>query len=157
MYVRLAFATAIHVEPDVLIVDEALAVGDAVFANRCIRKLEELKSAGVSILFVSHDLGIVKRLCHRAVLLHGGEMIAQGEPAKVVNQYIALGPRTRPRSRRPVSGQPAPRRLVERDPERRTARRTGPAGNQRSERAAGAGPDQERGSVATWTNPWWAS
>jgi lipopolysaccharide transport system ATP-binding protein len=90
MYVRLAFATAIHVEPDVLIVDEALAVGDAVFANRCIRKLEELKSAGVSILFVSHDLGIVKRLCHRALLLHGGETIAQGEPAKVVNQYIAL-------------------------------------------------------------------
>ena len=90
MYVRLAFATAIHVEPDVLIVDEALAVGDAVFANRCIRKLEELKSAGVSILFVSHDLGIVKRLCHRALLLHGGETIAEGEPARVVNQYIAL-------------------------------------------------------------------
>jgi lipopolysaccharide transport system ATP-binding protein len=90
MYVRLAFATAIHVEPDVLIVDEALAVGDAVFANRCIRKLDELKAAGVSILFVSHDLGIVKRLCHRAMLLHGGETIAQGEPSKVVNQYIAL-------------------------------------------------------------------
>jgi ABC-type molybdate transport system ATPase subunit len=90
MYVRLAFATAIHVEPDVLIVDEALAVGDAVFANRCVRKLDELKAAGVSILFVSHDLGIVKRLCHRAILLHGGEIIAQGEPSKVVNQYIAL-------------------------------------------------------------------
>jgi len=67
MYVRLAFATAIHVDPEILIVDEALAVGDAIFANRCIRKFEELKDKGVTILFVSHDLGLVKQLSHRAV------------------------------------------------------------------------------------------
>jgi lipopolysaccharide transport system ATP-binding protein len=90
MYVRLAFATAIHVNPDVLIVDEALAVGDAVFANRCIRKLEEMKECGVAILFVSHDLGLVKRLCHRAILLDRGEVVSQGAPAEVVNEYIAL-------------------------------------------------------------------
>ena len=57
MYVRLAFATAIHVEPEILIVDEALAVGDAIFANRCVRKFEELRRRKVTVLFVSHDLG----------------------------------------------------------------------------------------------------
>jgi len=69
MYVRLAFSTAIHVEPDILIVDEALAVGDAVFANRCVRKFEELKQRKVTVLFVSHDLGLVKQLSDRAMLL----------------------------------------------------------------------------------------
>jgi lipopolysaccharide transport system ATP-binding protein len=96
MYVRLAFATAIHVEPDLLVVapdllvvDEALAVGDAAFSNKCVRKLEELKASGVSILFVSHDLGIVKRLCHRAILMYGGQVAASGTPGDVVNRYIA--------------------------------------------------------------------
>ena len=82
MYVRLAFATAIHVEPDILIVDEALAVGDAIFANRCLQKLEELKERKVTILFVSHDLGLVKRLCHRAILMTKGEVCARGGPRK---------------------------------------------------------------------------
>jgi ABC-type molybdate transport system ATPase subunit len=90
MYVRLAFATAIHVNPDLLVVDEALAVGDAAFSNKCVRKLDELKSSGMSILFVSHDLGIVKRLCHRAILMHAGEITATGAPADVVNRYIAM-------------------------------------------------------------------
>lgn len=90
MYVRLAFATAIHVEPDVLIVDEALAVGDAIFANRCLQKLEELKERKVTILFVSHDLGLVKRLCHRAILMLKGEICCEGAPSDVVNRYVAL-------------------------------------------------------------------
>lgn len=90
MYVRLAFATAIHVEPDVLIVDEALAVGDAIFANRCLQKLEELKTRKVTILFVSHDLGLVKRLCHRAILMMKGEILCHGAPSEVVNRYVAL-------------------------------------------------------------------
>lgn len=90
MYVRLAFATAIHVRPDVLIVDEALAVGDAIFANRCIRKLEDLRSSRTTILFVSHDLGIVKRLCHRAFLMVNGQVAAHGSPADVVNRYVGL-------------------------------------------------------------------
>src|SRR5439155_7285524 len=80
MYVRLAFSTAIHVEPDILIVDEALAVGDAVFANRCVRKFEELKQRAVTVLFVSHDLGLVKQLSDRAVLLLGGSIHAEGDP-----------------------------------------------------------------------------
>jgi ABC-type polysaccharide/polyol phosphate transport system ATPase subunit len=90
MYVRLAFATAIHVEPEILIVDEALAVGDAIFANRCIQKFEELKQKQVTILFVSHDLGLVKRLAHRAILLLNGEIAAQGEPSDVVNRYVGF-------------------------------------------------------------------
>jgi ABC-type polysaccharide/polyol phosphate transport system ATPase subunit len=90
MYVRLAFATAIHVEPEILIVDEALAVGDAIFANRCIQKFEELKERKVTVLFVSHDLGLVKRLAHRAILMLDGRIEAEGSPRDVVNRYVGL-------------------------------------------------------------------
>lgn len=89
MYVRLAFATAIHVDPQILIVDEALAVGDAAFANRCIRKFVELRERRVSVLFVSHDMGLVKQLAHRALFLMNGEVRAQGKPKEVVDRYIA--------------------------------------------------------------------
>ena len=90
MYVRLAFATAIHVDPEILIVDEALAVGDAIFANRCVRKLEELRERKITILFVSHDLGMVKRLAHRALLMLEGRVFAEGSPRDVVNRYVGL-------------------------------------------------------------------
>ena len=90
MYVRLAFSTAIHVEPEILIVDEALAVGDAVFANRCVRKFEELRERKVTVLFVSHDLGLVKQLSSRAILLVHGRIEAEGTPNDVVNRYIGL-------------------------------------------------------------------
>jgi len=90
MYVRLAFATAIHVEPEILIVDEALAVGDAVFANRCIRKFEELRESKTTILFVSHDLGLVKQLSHRALLLLNGTIASVGEPNMVINRYVGV-------------------------------------------------------------------
>jgi ABC-type polysaccharide/polyol phosphate transport system ATPase subunit len=90
MYVRLAFATAIHVSPDILIVDEALAVGDAIFSNRCLQKFEELKRRGVTILFVSHDLGLVKQLADRAIFLLDGEIAAEGRPSDVVNRYIGM-------------------------------------------------------------------
>jgi lipopolysaccharide transport system ATP-binding protein len=90
MYVRLAFATAIHVDPEILIVDEALAVGDAVFANRCVRKFEELKQRKVTVLFVSHDLGLVKQLSDRAIFLLNGRVAAEGAPRDVINRYVAL-------------------------------------------------------------------
>ena len=90
MYVRLAFSTAIHVDPEILIVDEALAVGDAVFANRCIRKFQELRERKITVLFVSHDLGLVKQLSDRAILLLHGRIEAQGEPRDVINRYIGL-------------------------------------------------------------------
>jgi len=90
MYVRLAFSTAIHVNPEILIVDEALAVGDAVFANRCIRKFEELREKNTTILFVSHDLGLVKQLSHRAIFLLNGRIEAEGEPKHVIDKYIGV-------------------------------------------------------------------
>ena len=90
MYVRLAFATAIHVDPEILIVDEALAVGDAVFANRCVRKFQELRERKVTVLFVSHDLGLVKQLSDRAILLLHGRIAAEGTPHDVINRYIGL-------------------------------------------------------------------
>jgi lipopolysaccharide transport system ATP-binding protein len=90
MYVRLAFATAIHVEPEILIVDEALAVGDAVFANRCMRKFQELKEKRTTILFVSHDLGLVKQLSNRSIFLLNGRIEAAGDPSDVINRYVGL-------------------------------------------------------------------
>src|SRR5215471_1389661 len=90
MYVRLAFATAIHVDPQILIVDEALAVGDAIFANRCIKRFEQLKQRGITVLFVSHDLGLVKRLSDRALLMLDGRVAAIGQPSDVVNRYVGL-------------------------------------------------------------------
>jgi ABC-type polysaccharide/polyol phosphate transport system ATPase subunit len=90
MYVRLAFSTAIHVNPDILIVDEALAVGDAVFANRCVRKFEELREKNTTVLFVSHDLGLVKQLSRRAIFLLNGQIAAEGEPRHVIDRYIGV-------------------------------------------------------------------
>jgi ABC-type polysaccharide/polyol phosphate transport system ATPase subunit len=90
MYVRLAFSTAIHVNPEILIVDEALAVGDAVFANRCIRKFEELREKKTTVLFVSHDLGLVKQLSNRAIFLLNGRIEAEGEPKHVIDKYIGI-------------------------------------------------------------------
>ena len=90
MYVRLAFSAAIHVEPEILVVDEVLAVGDAIFVNRCVQKFEELRGRGITVLLVTHDVGLVKLLCDRAILLHRGHMIADGDPNDVVNRYNGL-------------------------------------------------------------------
>ena len=90
MYVRLAFSTAINVSPDILVVDEALAVGDAVFANRCVRKFEEIRKRGVTVIFVSHDLGLVKLISDRAIFLLNGRIEAEGEPSSVINRYIGV-------------------------------------------------------------------
>lgn len=89
MFVRLAFAVAINVEPEVLIVDEALSVGDAFFQAKCIAKLKELMSAGVTILFVSHDTHAVRSLCQRGVLLDGGRLEAVGAADRVVELYYS--------------------------------------------------------------------
>jgi lipopolysaccharide transport system ATP-binding protein len=87
MYVRLAFAIAASVEPDILIIDEALAVGDAVFQHRCLRRINELHERGATVLFVSHDAGAVRALCSRAILLRAGSVIADGKPVDVLNLY----------------------------------------------------------------------
>jgi lipopolysaccharide transport system ATP-binding protein len=90
MYVRLAFAVAISVDPDVLIIDEALAVGDIRFQTKCLARIREFREQGKTILFVSHDAGAVKSLCDRAFLLDAGELKAAGDPDEVFNFYNSL-------------------------------------------------------------------
>ena len=90
MYLRLAFSAAIHVDPEILVVDEVLAVGDAIFVNRCVQKFEEMRRRGVTILLVTHDVHMVKLLCDRAMLLYQGRTLAQGDPSDVVNRYNGL-------------------------------------------------------------------
>jgi ABC-type polysaccharide/polyol phosphate transport system ATPase subunit len=90
MVVRLAFAVAVHVEPEILIVDEALAVGDARFQLKCARAIDRFLARGVTLLFVSHDASMVKRLCRRAVLLELGQALYTGHPNDVINLYSRL-------------------------------------------------------------------
>jgi ABC-type polysaccharide/polyol phosphate transport system ATPase subunit len=90
MYVRLAFSVAISASPQILIIDEALAVGDAVFQHRCMRRIKELKDSGVTIFFVSHDPAAIRYLCSRAILLKNGQMVADGKPVDVLNRYQKL-------------------------------------------------------------------
>lgn len=87
MYVRLAFSIAVSTAPQILIIDEALAVGDAVFQHRCTRRIKEMQESGVTILFVSHDPGAIRALCSRALLLNGGRVEADGKPSDVLNRY----------------------------------------------------------------------
>jgi len=90
MIVRLAFSVAVHVDADILIVDEALAVGDAIFQHRCFQKIREMQSNGKTILYVGHDTEAVRNLCTQALLLDGGRIIERGDPNYVVNKYYAL-------------------------------------------------------------------
>lgn len=89
MYVRLAFASAISVEPEILVVDEALAVGDFVFTLKCLKRIEDLRTKGSSILFVSHDVALVQKLSDRALYLHMGELVAFGDTATACSRYIS--------------------------------------------------------------------
>ena len=89
MYVRLAFAVAIHVDPEILLVDESLSVGDVYFQQRCMRKIRQMKQEGKTILFVSHDMTAVKNLCDAAIWLEHGEVKGIGEPDQVVGKYLA--------------------------------------------------------------------
>lgn len=90
MYVRLAFATAISTEPKILIIDEALSVGDALFQHRCLRRIKQMQESGTTILFVSHDPSAVKALCSRAILLNNGHVDTDGKPSDVLNRYQGL-------------------------------------------------------------------
>jgi len=90
MFVRLAFALAINVEPEILIVDEALAVGDAFFQAKCFSKLEEIRNAGTTILFVSHDIVSVKQLCKRAIWIEKGLVRMDGDSNEVCEQYLSM-------------------------------------------------------------------
>jgi teichoic acid transport system ATP-binding protein len=87
MFVRLAFAVAINIDPEILIVDEALSVGDVFFQAKCYHKFDEFKEAGKTILFVSHDLGSIAKYCDRVVLLNKGKKMAEGEPKEIIDLY----------------------------------------------------------------------
>jgi ABC-type polysaccharide/polyol phosphate transport system ATPase subunit len=89
MYLRLAFAVAAHLEPDILVVDEVLAVGDAAFREKCLGRMTQLGREGRTVLFVSHDLGAITRLCQRAVWLERGELRDDGPAHAVVDRYLA--------------------------------------------------------------------
>ena len=88
MFVRLAFAVAINMDPDILIIDEALAVGDVRFQRKCFRRLDELKEKGVSILFVTHSTHSVLQYCDRAIMLDAGQLVITGKPKEVVQTYL---------------------------------------------------------------------
>jgi ABC-type polysaccharide/polyol phosphate transport system ATPase subunit len=107
MYVRLGFAVAVHVDPDILLIDEVLAVGDEEFSARCVAKIQEMKYRGVTLLFVTHQLDQVRTLCDRAVWLDRGQLEAIGDPMRVVNAYLEE-----------VSGTPA--KAEEEEPQEKT-------------------------------------
>lgn len=91
MYVRLAFAVAAHLEPDILIVDEVLAVGDAAFQAKCLGKMDDVAKQGRTVLFVTHNMGAVTRLCSRACWIDNGHLREDGSPADVVDHYLSSG------------------------------------------------------------------
>ena len=90
MYVRLAFATSIHMDPEILIVDEALAVGDIGFQRKCFREFERFKEQGKTILFVTHAVELIRTYCDSAIFLHDGKVRMQGDPRDVVHDYLDM-------------------------------------------------------------------
>lgn len=88
MYMRLAFAVAINVDADILLIDEVLAVGDQHFQEKCIEKMKDLKKQGKTMVFVTHSLGIVREFCNRAVWLDNGKVKMDGKPNEVIDEYI---------------------------------------------------------------------
>jgi lipopolysaccharide transport system ATP-binding protein len=90
MYVRLAFAVAAHLEPEILLIDEVLAVGDIAFQRRCLEKMDEVARGGSTIILVSHNMGAVTQLCSRAVIIDEGRIISDGPPQTVIPEYLAL-------------------------------------------------------------------
>lgn len=89
MYVRLAFSVAAHLEPEILIVDEVLAVGDGEFQKKCLGRMSEVARGGRTVLFVSHNMGAVQTLCSRALLLHGGLLVGDGASGEIVDSYLS--------------------------------------------------------------------
>src|SRR5258708_6726215 len=107
MYLRLGFAIAAHLEPDILLLDEVLAVGDAAFQEKCHARIAELREAGVTMVLISHDLRAVLKLCDRALLLERGRIVGVGSPAEIVSEYQkrsipVLGPGPQETSRQSI-------------------------------------------------------
>jgi len=100
--VRLAFAVAAHLEPEILLVDEVLAVGDALFQKKCLGKMGDVSREGRTVLFVSHNMSAISRLCPRAILLHEGKVIRDGESLKVISDHLKTNTRTTQRFTQPA-------------------------------------------------------
>jgi hypothetical protein len=107
MYVRLGFSIAAHLDADILLLDEVLAVGDAKFQERCQKRILELKASGKTIVFISHDLAAVRQLCDRVLLLNHGRLIGEGSPGEVISQYATLGGERDVRESRTTGRKPA--------------------------------------------------
>jgi ABC-type polysaccharide/polyol phosphate transport system ATPase subunit len=90
MYMRLAFSVATEVDPDILIVDEILGVGDVGFREKCFERIRQFRDAGKTILMVSHDLGTMSSFCTRLLLIHHGKLVEEGEPSRVIRRYEEL-------------------------------------------------------------------
>lgn len=89
MYVRLAFSVAAHLDPEILIVDEVLSVGDGAFQKKCLGKMDEVRRDGRTVILVSHDLPVVASLCQRAILLRHGRVVGNGQPQQIIEQYMS--------------------------------------------------------------------
>jgi lipopolysaccharide transport system ATP-binding protein len=96
MYVRLAFAVAAHLEPEILIVDEVLAVGDSQFQKKCLGKMEDVSKEGKTIIFVSHQMSTIEQLCHRVIWLNKGQILHQGDASKILSKYLTQSSSDRP-------------------------------------------------------------
>ena len=92
MYIRLAFAVAAYLEPEILVLDEVLAVGDADFQKKCLGKMGEIRNEGRTVLIVSHNMASVVNLCQRAILLDEGRIVSEGEPTEVIKDYLGTTP-----------------------------------------------------------------
>ena len=103
MYVRLGFSIAAHLDPDILLLDEVLAVGDAQFQAKCLERIDDLRRSGKTIVFISHDLSAVGRLCSRVLLMDHGEIRCSGNPSEVIAEYTRTGAKYK-RSLAPTSG-----------------------------------------------------
>lgn len=97
MFVRLAFAIACHSDPNILIVDEALSVGDFAFQNKCITRIKKLQSEGLTLLFVSHDLSTLQLICNRAIWIHEGKVKQVGDPVQISQEYYAMTTNKKPK------------------------------------------------------------
>src|SRR5437667_7023305 len=91
MYMRLAFSIAAHLEPEILIVDEVLAVGDAVFQKKCLGKMDKVAKEGRTVLFVSHNMSAIRSLCERAILIEEGKIRLDGKPSHAITAYLLAG------------------------------------------------------------------
>ena len=120
MFVRLGFSIAAHLEPDVLLIDEVLAVGDAEFQAKCLRRIRDLQRQGVTMIFISHDLTAVEQLCDRVLLMDQGEIVVQGDPSDVVAEYhrrvLAAGTKANGEIRSPGQGAVTLTNVTLRDP-----------------------------------------